>query len=173
MRIYVMGYMGSGKSTQGKKLATKLKLPFYDIDKMIEAIEGKSVSEIFAEKGEWYFRDLEADVLRSTILFPDAVIACGGGTPCFYNNIQWINHRGISIYLKVPVEMIFQRIKDKKAKRPLIAHMSDEELKDFIIKKSSEREYYYKKARFTFNMEHSSIKEVAETLMLALPELKG
>lgn len=167
-----MGYMGSGKSTQGKKLAAKLRLPFYDIDKMIEEVEGKSVSEIFAEKGEWYFRDLEADVLRSTIMFPDAVIACGGGTPCFYDNIQWINKRGISIYLQVPAEMIFQRIKDKKAKRPLIAHMTDDELRAFIIQKSSEREYYYKKATYTFNMANMEIKEVAEVLMSLLPKGK-
>ena len=120
MRIYVLGYMGSGKTTQGQKLAKKLGLDFYDLDALIEDAAGMKVAEIFAEKGEQHFRELEADVLRGTVLFPDAVIACGGGTPCYYNNMQWMNNRGATVWFHLPPEIIAGRIKKKKAKRPLL-----------------------------------------------------
>lgn len=168
-RIYIVGFMGSGKSSQGKKLASKLKMPFYDLDKMMEEIEGCSISEIFAKRGESYFRELEADVLRSTILIPKGIIACGGGTPCFSNNLTWINSRGISVYFRLNPEMLFQRLYAKRSKRPLIAQMSDDELKTFITNKLREREYFYQHATHTFSFPEFDAKKIAATLRVLYP----
>jgi len=164
MRIYILGFMGSGKTSQGKKLASKLNYKFYDTDKIIERIAGMSIPEIFEAKGESWFRDLEADVLRSTILHTDAVISCGGGTPCYFNNMQWINTRGVSVYFHLPVERIFGRLKTRKHKRPLIANLTDEELRAFIIDKLSEREYYYKKASHTYDLSKVDVKGIFASL---------
>ncbi|HAE35062.1 MAG TPA: shikimate kinase [Chitinophagales bacterium] len=172
MRIYVLGYMGSGKTTQGQKLAKKLGLDFYDLDALIEDAAGMKVAEIFAEKGEQHFRELEADVLRGTVLFPDAVIACGGGTPCYYNNMQWMNNRGATVWFHLPPEIIAGRIKKKKAKRPLIAHLPDEEILPFIREKLQERSYFYGKAQFHFDLSEMSVKEIAAGLCEAIPQLR-
>ena len=98
MRIYLIGFMGCGKSTWGKKLAEKLDCAFIDIDKRIEAIEGGTVAEVFKIKGEEYFRKLEAAVLRSTVLEKNAVISCGGGTPCYFDNMEWMKQRGKTFF---------------------------------------------------------------------------
>ena len=148
MRIYLIGFMGCGKSTMGKKLAEKLGCSFIDIDKRIEAIEGGSVAEVFKLRGEDYFRKLEADVLHSTVLEKDAVISCGGGTPCYYDNMEWMNARGKTVYLFLAPEKLFGRLRTRKLKRPLIAHFDDEQLKDYIFQKLSEREAFYLQAAF-------------------------
>ncbi|MBC8046480.1 MAG: AAA family ATPase [Fimbriimonadaceae bacterium] len=146
MRIYLIGFMGCGKSTAGKKLAAKMSLPLMDLDKTMEDIEGKKVSEVFAEKGETYFRNLEKDVLHDTTFYTDAIISCGGGTPCFFDNLQWMKQNGVTVYLKATPDFLFSRLKEKKAKRPLIANMDDIELLKYIKTKLSDREKYYLQA---------------------------
>jgi shikimate kinase len=164
MRIYLIGFMGCGKSTMGKKLAEKLDYPFIDIDKRIEAIEGGSVAEVFKLRGEDYFRKLESDVLHSTVLEKNAVISCGGGTPCYFDNMEWMNARGKTVYLFLPPEKLFGRLRTRKEKRPLIANFDDEQLKDYIFQKLSERETFYLQAAFKIDPSVAKPKDVVALL---------
>ena len=168
MRIYLVGYMGSGKSTQGKRLAKKLGLEFLDMDDMIREAAGMAIPEIFAHRGESWFREIEADVLRSTIMHHNVVVSTGGGTPCFFDNMQWMNTRGSTVYFHLPIDILFGRLKDSKKERPLIAKLTDDELRDFIIRTVAEREYYYRKSDFTFQLDNLKLNEVAEVLRKAL-----
>lgn len=164
MRIYLLGFMGTGKSSQGKKLASKLGYKFLDTDQMIKKACGASINEIFRDKGESWFRDMEADVLRATVMYPNAVIACGGGTPCYFNNMQWMMARGITIYMQQPVDRLFGRLKSRKAKRPLIAHLDDAALKVYIIEKLSQRNYFYQKAHLTVDLSENGVKDILTML---------
>lgn len=146
--IFINGFMGTGKSYQAKKLSAAFNLPFYDLDKLVEEEMQMSIAEAFAQKGEAWFRKAESEVLKKLDANKPAIIACGGGTPCFYDNMQWMNEHGITIYLKADEERIFERLKRSKIKRPLIAEMSDLELKHFINTKIAEREYFYKQCQW-------------------------
>lgn len=160
MRIYLIGFMGCGKSTFGKKLAEKLDYTFIDLDKRIEAIEGGTVAEIFKLRGEDYFRRLEADVLHSTVLEKNAVISCGGGTPCYFDNMDWMSERGKTVYLHLSAENLFGRLRTRKEKRPLIANLDDAQLRDYIFQKLSERESFYLQANFTIDPSTVKPKEL-------------
>ena len=164
MRIYLIGFMGCGKSTWGKKLAEKLDCAFIDIDKRIEAIEGGIVAEVFKIKGEEYFRKLEADVLRSTVLEKNAVISCGGGTPCYFDNMEWMKQRGKTVYLNLSPENLFGRLRTRKEKRPLIANLDDDQLRDFIFQKLSEREAFYLQADIKIDPAVSKPKDIIESI---------
>ncbi|MFI5171846.1 MAG: shikimate kinase [Chitinophagales bacterium] len=159
MRIYLIGFMGSGKSTFGKKLSAKLGYDFIDIDKVIQELENMTVAEIFKKHGEDHFRKLESSVLHSTILEKEVVVSCGGGTPCYFDNMEWMNEQGLTIYLKMKPENLFGRLKEKKEKRPLIAKMSNPELKDYIFQKLSEREAFYLQAKMMINQDEIDLKE--------------
>lgn len=159
MRIYLIGFMGCGKSTTGKKLSAKMNLPLMDIDKRIEEMEGKVVSEVFAAKGEEYFRKLEADVLHDSTFYDDAVISCGGGTPCFFDNMEWMKKNGLTVYLKASPDFLFSRLLTKKYKRPLIASMNDQQLHQYIKEKLKEREKYYQLADIKFPAQDVDIEE--------------
>ena len=141
--------MGSGKTTSGKTLSKKLALPFYDLDELIEKQIGMSISEYFKNHGEDKFRETEKEILRCTFSMEGAIIATGGGTPCFYNNIEEINKNGISIYLKANAKLLYSRLHEKKVKRPLISNLSDKELFNSLEDLLSEREKFYSKAQFT------------------------
>ena len=164
MRIYLIGFVGCGKSTWGKKLAEKLDCAFIDIDKRIEAIEGGTVAEVFKIKGEEYFRKLEADVLRSTVLEKNAVISCGGGTPCYFDNMEWMKQRGKTVYLNLSPENLFGRLRTRKEKRPLIANLDDDQLRDFIFQKLSEREAFYLQADIKIDPAVSKPKDIIESI---------
>ena len=166
MRIYLIGFMGSGKTTFGKKLSRKMGCDFHDIDKMIEGIEGVSVAELFSVRGETYFRKMESDVLHSTIIHKHAVISCGGGTPCYFDNMDWMNEKGVTVYLNVKAERLYGRLKTRKSKRPLIADLNDAQLKDYIFQKLSERETFYLKANMIIDPEKTSAKKIAEQIKL-------
>lgn len=168
MRIYLLGFMGSGKSTFGKKLSEKLDYTLMDIDQMMEVLEKKSVSEIFKEKGEEYFRRLEADILHSSVLHKNAVISCGGGTPCYFDNMDWMNERGLTIYLNMPPEILYGRLKERKAKRPLIANLTDPELKDYIFQKLSEREIYYLRSKLIMDVSVMEVKDRIELVKMRM-----
>lgn len=155
MRIYLVGFMGSGKTRHGKILAAKTGMQFIDLDDLISAHENKSIAEIFAINGEDYFRTLETKILLSTQSIENAIISCGGGTPCFNNNMQWILENGNSIYLTAPVEILFGRLKDKKGKRPLLKNFTDEELKHYIATKIEERSSFYNRANAIVDTSHS------------------
>jgi shikimate kinase len=138
--------MGSGKSHWGKKWSVQLNLPFFDLDDEIEKAEGQKISDIFHTKGEEYLRQVEADVLRSFENKDNFILACGGGTPCYKDNMEWINKHGASIYLKTAEGSLYNRLVTEKVHRPLIKELTDEQLRPFIKSKLEEREPYYLKA---------------------------
>ena len=145
-RIFLIGYMGAGKTTLGRALAKELDIQFIDLDSYIEKRLCKSVSQIFAENGEEGFRDIERRMLHEVGDFENVVISTGGGTPCFFDNIEYMNRQGATVFLDVPVERLFIRLKIARKKRPLIMEKNDDELRDFITKQLAKRMPYYSKA---------------------------
>ena len=145
--IFLIGFMGSGKTYWGKIWAQKNGLDFYDLDEIIEAQEGRSIAAIFEKEGEEYFRKKEREALRTFSLKDNCVIACGGGAACFNNNMQWMNENGITVYLSATPQYILLRIKEEKDKRPLINKLNEAELLFFIEQKLKERESFYNQAK--------------------------
>lgn len=165
MRIYLIGYMGSGKSTVGKQLAAELNLAFIDMDDYIEERNFKTIPSIFAEDGEPAFRKMEQRALLELSEFEDVVIATGGGAPCFFDNIDVIKRTGKSIYLKGSPRIIAERLRQSKIDRPLIKGKTYEELVAFIDKTLHQREKWYLQADVTLNFDHDlSTTEVLSIL---------
>lgn len=158
--IYIMGFMASGKSTFGKKLATLLGVDFIETDRLIEEREKKSIQQIFDEKGELYFRKLEKEILQNMDLSKKTVIALGGGTPCTAKNINWIHSHGSSIYLKLSTDLLIGRLRQNKQKRPLTKSLSDEEIGQLVREKMKERAPYYQSATYSFDIENGTLKEM-------------
>ncbi len=154
--------MGAGKTTLGRALAEKLGITFIDLDNYIEQRFRKSISQIFAEKGEEGFRDIERRMLHEVVEFEDVIISTGGGTPCFFDNIEFMNSKGLTIYLKVPVERLHIRLSIARRQRPLIKDKNDEELRTFIIEQLAKREHFYSKAQNTFVADKLEDKEQIE-----------
>lgn len=162
MQIFLIGFMGSGKSFTGHQLARHLGREFIDLDELITLKEGRSVRAIFEQRGENYFRATEASTLRQTLGYPPAVIACGGGTPCFNDSMAWMNQNGLTIFLDTDPQVLFQRLTMGKAHRPLIRGMSDQELKQYIQNKLNEREPYYKQASIIYRQQTGEENVAAE-----------
>lgn len=141
--------MGAGKSYWGKQLAEHLELPFYDLDDVIVESEEMSISDIFATKGEDYFRQKESFWLRELSEGDNFLISCGGGVPCFQDNMDVMNERGTTIWLNPELAVIVDRLKRKKSKRPLIADLPDDEIMAFVEKKLAERQPFYQQAQIT------------------------
>lgn len=161
-----MGFMGAGKTTFGNALAKELKVPFYDLDWFIERRYKKSISELFAESGEQSFRDIEKDMLHEVGEMDNVVIACGGSTPLFFDNMDYMLKKGQTLYLKVSNVILFKRLKEAKDTRPLIANKSDEELKEFILSEVERREKGYLRAEFIFSGDRlESETEIDETIL--------
>lgn len=135
--------MGSGKSTVGKKISSALGWDLIDLDKEIERREGKQLHEIFSGEGEAYFRKIESEVLRDLITDKNLIISCGGGTPCFHSNMDFMVRNGITVYLKMEAEELRSRLINSHSTRPLIKNLTPEGLLDYINKSLSEREKYY------------------------------
>ena len=146
MNIFMIGFMGCGKSTVGKKLAKELRLQFIDLDKYIINKHQKAISDIFDTEGESGFRMKESEALREVCTKTDLVVSTGGGTPCYEDNMKFINENGISIYIEMNPAALLNRLKNSKAERPLINNMNDEELSGFIAEKLEERLEYYNSA---------------------------
>ena len=147
-KIFLIGMLGSGKTFWTKKIAKWIKSAGYDLDDLIEMTEEKTISEIFEEDGEDYFRKLEAKILRWFTEKKKYVLAAGGGTPCFHENMNWMKKEGMVIWLDESVEILVQRLAAEKAHRPLIAHLSNEEIAQFIQQKLVERHAYYQQANY-------------------------
>lgn len=145
--VYIVGFMGSGKSTIGKKLASRLNWSFLDLDDMIEENAGKPISELFSQNGEKYFRNIESEVLRSLKSETNVVVSTGGGTPCHSGNMDYMTDSGLTLYLKLTSEQLFSRLAGSKGQRPLIMGLNDEELLAFINEKLSYREAWYNRAK--------------------------
>jgi shikimate kinase len=147
MKIFLVGLMGSGKSYWTKQLAKKLKTGGYDLDDLIEVKEEKTIAEIFTEDGEDYFRKVESTVLKWFAEKKTYVLATGGGAPCFFDNMAWMNKQGITIWLDEPLTAIAARLAPEKAHRPLIAKLSDSELIAFLEKQRADRLPFYSAAQ--------------------------
>jgi shikimate kinase len=148
MRIYLTGYMGSGKSTLGRKLARHAGLQFVDMDHYIEKRNCKSVPRIFAEEGEAEFRKKERKALEELSEFTDVVVATGGGAPCFFDNMDIMNRTGITIFLNIDPKILANRLLESKTERPLIKGKSKEELVQFIGETLEKRKEFYTKAKY-------------------------
>ena len=160
MRIFLIGFMGCGKTTLGKKLAKHLNYNFIDLDSYIEKTTNKTITEIFENKGEKKFRIVEKESLMEVCKKDNLVIATGGGTPCFFDNMQKILDSGKAIYLKMEIEDLLERLETEKSQRPLIENNSAKELENFIRNKLSEREYFYKKSNYILQGKSICEKEI-------------
>ena len=171
MKIVLLGYMGSGKSTIGKKLAKKIYVPFYDLDQYIEMKEGASIAEIFQNKGEIYFRKIEHIYLKEFLLENDNyVLSLGGGTPCYAGNMDAILNESdvISIYLQASIPTLKERISKNKKKRPLVASLSDEKMTEFIAKHLFERRNFYEQAQHTVSVDEKNISNLVAEIRILL-----
>jgi len=147
-RIFIIGLPGAGKTFAGKLLAEELSLPFFDLDVVIEEQSAQTISAIFDEIGEDGFRKMEAETLRSfTQQNPQFILACGGGTPCFAENMEYMNAQGLTIYLNEMIEVIARRLVIEKAYRPLIAKLDDGQIQSYLINLKAKREPFYLQAK--------------------------
>jgi len=156
--LYLIGFMGVGKTTIGKQIAAFNKVVFIDTDSQIEKETSKSIKEIFETDGEIAFRKLETDTIRS--INRKAIIACGGGLPAHNNNIEYLKHKGTVIYLKASTETLIKRLEKNKNKRPLISKLTNDKRLEFIRKILKEREKTYKQADYTIETDNKTVKEV-------------
>lgn len=152
-RIILVGYMGSGKTTIGKALSKETGMMFYDLDWYIESRMHKTVSQIFAERGEEAFRKMEYNMLHEVAEFEDVIISCGGGTPCFFDNMDYLSRQGDVVYLKASPDTLYKHLLMAKVERPLLKDKTQDELTDYITTHLAEREPYYQKAHHVLNVD--------------------
>ena len=172
-RIILIGYMGAGKTTIGKALSKELGVIFYDLDWYIESRMRKTVSEIFAERGEEGFRKIEYNMLHEVAEFEDVIISCGGGTPCFFDNMDYLNQQGLTVYLKAEPEVLYKHLQMAKVERPLLKDKSKEELLTFIKEQLEKREPFYTKARYTLDVSLMDNYDKIKTSVGKIKELLG
>lgn len=168
MKIFLIGFMGCGKTYWGKKLSEKLNVPFFDLDEKIVEHKSKSIPEIFATEGEEQFRLLEKDVLHLlSESHENFVMATGGGTPCFFNNIDYLKRQGTVVWINCSTDCLYQRLIKEKDKRPLIANIADDELKSYIIRKYSSRKIFYQQATVILPDEVITIENLVDKIFHA------
>jgi shikimate kinase len=168
MKIFLIGFMGSGKTHWGRALSQKLNIPFFDLDEQVVSHEGKAINELFAEHGEEYFRLAEKDTLHIITESHDSfVMATGGGTPCYFNNVEYMNRSGTTVWINTPVDILFHRLIGEKDKRPLIKELTDGQLRGFITKKFSDRRIYYEQADVTLDEEPVQLDKLIEKIFHA------
>ena len=168
IRIFLTGYIGAGKTTLGKAFARKLNLPFVDLDWYMEERFHKTVGELFVERGEAGFRELEKNMLHEVGAFEDVVISTGGGAPCFFDNMDFMNRNGKTVFLNVHPDVLFRRLRVAKQQRPILQGKQDDELKEFIIRALEKRTPFYSQAQYVFNADEledrSQIEKSVEKL---------
>lgn len=168
MKIFLIGFMGCGKSHWGQLLSQKLKLPFFDLDEKIVEQEGKQITEIFAELGEEYFRMLEKEALHMIVESHESfVMASGGGTPCFFNNIDFMKKRGTVVWINCTTDTLYDRLLKEKQQRPLIKNIPDEDLRGQIIRKLADRRIFYQQADIICNEEDITIEKLVDRVFHA------
>lgn len=161
--IFLVGFMGSGKTTWGRKLAQKTGWAFIDLDEHIASSVGQSIPDYFAQHGEAAFRELERSTLRNLTFTNPTVVSTGGGTPCFFDNMAWMNDQGITVYLRLPAKALWSRlIKSNITSRPALHGLSGEELLQYIQAKLTEREPHYHKATHVVDQLSLTIDELAK-----------
>jgi shikimate kinase len=158
--IYIIGFMGSGKTTAGKALASRSGWSFIDLDKKIENHAGKSVPDIFSVHGEDYFRKLESEVLMHLKTYENTVVATGGGTPCYNENMEFMLNSGLTVYLQMTSEKLLKRLADSRGERPLVRNLKNGELLAFIEQKLAEREQYYERSRIIIDGSDPDINQL-------------
>jgi shikimate kinase len=166
MRIYLTGYMGSGKSTIGKKLANKLGFLFIDLDSLIENKYRITIPDIFNRFDEDAFRLVEHQTLQETFTFSNAVISTGGGTPCFYDNMALINQHGYSVYIQMHIKSLYDRLINSKKKRPLLDNKTPEQVMEHIHKQLKERESFYLQSKLVIKGESLDINVLVDLITL-------
>jgi shikimate kinase len=164
MRIYLIGYMGCGKTTLGRKLAATLKLTFIDLDTFLEEKYFRTIPQIFQEEGEAGFRRKEQNVLHEVSTFDDVIVATGGGAPCFFNNMDVMNNTGFCIFLDVDTDSLVSRLIHAKTERPIIKGKSPDELHQFIDEMMLKRRPFYEKARYILKGSEIKPDQVIELL---------
>ena len=171
VRIFLTGYMGAGKTTLGKAFARRLNVPFIDLDWYIEERFHKTVGELFAERGETGFRELERNMLHEVAEFEDVVISTGGGAPCFFDNMEFMNRVGQTVFLDVHPDVLFRRLRVAKQQRPILQGKQDEELKAFIVEALAKRAEFYRQAKYIFNADELEDRWQIDTSVERLYEL--
>ena len=170
-KVVLIGYMGSGKSVVSARLAEKTGIEFVELDECIEKKSGMKVATIFATKGELFFRKIERELFMEflQITSRDLIISTGGGTPCYYNNHEFLQAEGvISIYLNASIDTLTLRLDKEKQSRPLLAHLSTEDLHEFIAKHLFDRSFYYNQATFKVSVDAKSVEEIVEEITTLL-----
>ena len=160
MRVFLIGYMASGKSTAAKKLAKKLEVQFVDLDREVAKSTGVSIPEIFKTKGERGFRKLERAELRKWIGQDDFVMATGGGTPCFFESMDEMNGAGVTIYLQMTPKAVVDRVQSSKEERPILKGLSEEKMLEKVTFQLEKREPFYSRAQWTINGVNLEIDEL-------------
>ena len=171
IRIFLTGYMGAGKTTLGKALARELHIPFIDLDWYIEERFHKTVGELFSERGEASFRELEKNMLHEVGEFEDVVISTGGGAPCFFDNMEYMNRVGTTVFLDVDPKVLFSRLRVAKQQRPILQGKKDDELLDFIVKALEKRAPFYRQANYIYCADKLEDRSQIETSVQQLRKL--
>ena len=166
-KILIVGYMGSGKSVIGKMLANQLKIAFYDLDDLIENRLQTSISEIFQQKGEIFFRKIEHQILNELMANDENfVLSLGGGTPCYANNHLLLSAENVtSIYLNASIETLFNRLILERKNRPLIANLHDDDFKEYIAKHLFDRSYFYNQATHKILVNGKAVSEITSEIV--------
>lgn len=173
-RIFLTGYMGAGKTTLGRDLSDFLGLSFIDLDVFIEERFHKTIRQIFAERGEEAFRELERRMLHEVAEFEDVIVSTGGGTPCFFDNMSFMNSCGQTVYLRVSIDELAARLEMARQTRPVLQNRTGEALKAFIRESLESRLPFYEQARFIFDAEtmdtHDDVRKLSERLAQILAQ---
>ena len=166
MKIFINGYMAAGKTTFGKALAQKIGTLFIDLDQYIEENTGMTISELFTERGENNFRKLEKELLQKVVEeTDDAVIACGGGTPCFHNNMKFMNNNGLTIFLETSTPVLISRLQLQNATRPILAGKTNDEIREKVLTQLCERLPHYMEAKLKWHGDDlENEKEIEENI---------
>lgn len=171
-RIFLVGYMGAGKTSVGKVLAKRMNLSFVDLDHFIEARYHKTISKLFEEKGEENFRETERRMLHEVAMFENVLVSTGGGVPCFFDNMAFMNQSGTTIYLKVSPGELVKRLELVKHSRPILKDKSGEELHQFVKQSLMKRDSYYTQATIIFDAEimltENDVEHIAAELQMIL-----
>lgn len=163
MKVFVVGYMASGKSTFGRRLAEKLDTVFIDLDNYIEQQTGSSITELFNSRGEAGFRKIESEMLRKAVEEqPDAVIACGGGTPCFSDNMTYLNEKGITVFMETSIPVLISRLIEESENRPLMAGKTEDEIREKVLAQLCERLPIYLEAKLKWSGDELDTQEQIE-----------
>lgn len=164
-RIVLIGYMGAGKTTIGHALSKATGMPFYDLDWYIENRMRKKVSQIFEESGEDGFRRIERNMLHEVAEFEDVIISCGGGTPCFFDNMDYLNVQAYTVYLKASAEVLCEHLKMGRTVRPLLLGKSEEELLEYVASQLEHRRQYYEQSKYVLDVDLLDSREkIANTI---------